>query len=182
MELFTKLPDELKGHMLSYALWNASPAQVELFKTLPPEIQGYVLARKYPRELEEDTYGKGCKLNSPKCVYKLCLVGFFRYPGCLEELPHYREHGMCSKCKQEEARQATRRKERLDGLARFQQAWRTHDQQGIAENRIWCTVDAMYDACESWENYFVQRNAPQYEETLEEERDRMDLEMFMRGL
>ena len=56
MELFTRLPDELKGHMLSsYALWNASPAQVELFKTLPPEIQGFVLARKYPRELEEDT-------------------------------------------------------------------------------------------------------------------------------
>ena len=53
MEIFTRLPDELKGHMLSYALWNTSPAQVELFKTLPPEIQGYVLARKYPRELEE---------------------------------------------------------------------------------------------------------------------------------
>ena len=61
MKLFTRLLDELKGHMLSYALWKALPAQVELFKTLPPEIQGYVLARKYPRELEEDTYGKGCK-------------------------------------------------------------------------------------------------------------------------
>ena len=69
----------------------------------------------------------------------------------------------------------------LDGLARFQQAWRTHDQQGIDENRIWCTVDAMYDECGNWEDYFVQRNAPQYEETLEEERDRMDYEMFIRG-
>ena len=40
----------------------------------------------------------------------------------------------------------------------------------------------MYDACESWEDYFVQRNAPQYEETLEEELDRMDYEIFIRGL
>ena len=180
MDLFTRLPDELKGHMLSHALWNPSPAQVELFKTLQPEIQGYVLASEYPFELEEDTYGKRCKLNSWKCVYRFCLVGFFRYPGCLEELPHYREHGMCSQCKQEEARQAARRKERLEGLARFQQAWSTHDQQGIDQNRIWCTVDAMYDECESWEDYYVQRNAPQYEETLEEARDRMDYEMFIR--
>ena len=86
--------------MLPYTMWNASPAQVEPFKTLPSKIQGYVLNGKYPRALEDDTYGKTCKLNSWKCVYKLSLVGFFRYPGCLEELPHYREHGMCSKCKQ----------------------------------------------------------------------------------
>ena len=179
MDLFSKLPVELQGAVMSYALWNPSPAQVELFKTLPPEIQGYVLASKYPRELEEDTYGKRCKLNSWKCVYRFSLVGFFRYPGCLEELPHYREHGMCSQCKQEEARQAARRQERLDGLARFQHAWRNHDQQGIEKNRM-CRVDALYDECENWEDYFVQRNAPQYEETLEEERDRMDYEMFIR--
>ena len=182
MDLFSKLPDELQGVVMSYALWNPSPAQVELFKTLPPEVQGYVLARKYPRELEEDTYGKGCKRNSWKCAYKFSLVGFFRYPGCLEELPHYREHGMCSQCKQEHDRRAARRKERLDGLARFQQAWRNHDQQGIDENSIWCRVDALYDECENWEDYFVQRDAPRYEPTLEEEVDRMDYEMFLHGL
>ena len=50
------------------------------------------------------------------------------------------------------------------------------------ENNIWCRVDALCDESESWEDYFVQRNAPQYEETLEEERDRLDREMFIHGL
>ena len=158
MELFSKLPDDLQGVVLPYVLCNGSPAQVELFKTLPSEIQGYVLKGKYPRALEEDTYGKGCKLNSWKCVYKLSLVGFFRYPGRLEELPHYREHGMCSQCKQEEARRAARRRERLDGLARFAQAWRNQDHQVITETEVWPSIDALYDECGSWEGYFRRRH------------------------
>ena len=46
MELFSRLPDDLKGLVLPYTLWNASSAQVELFKTLPSEVQGYVLKGK----------------------------------------------------------------------------------------------------------------------------------------
>ena len=116
-----------------------------------------MLKGKYPRALEEDTYGKCCKLNSKKCVYEFSLVGFFRYPGCLEELPQYRRHGMCSQCKQEAARRATRRQERLDGLARFQQAWRNQDHQVITETEIWPSIDALCDECENWEDYFRRR-------------------------
>ena len=59
MELFSKLPDDLRGVVLPYVLCNGSQAQVGLFKTLPSEIQGYVLKGKYPRALEEGTSGKG---------------------------------------------------------------------------------------------------------------------------
>ena len=88
---------------------------------------------------------------------------------------------MCSKCKQEEARRAARRQERLDGLARFQQAWLNHDQQGIDENSTWCRVDALCDECENCVGYFVQRDAPQFEETLEEELVRVARERFSYG-
>jgi hypothetical protein len=64
---------------------------------------------------------------------------------------------MCSKCKQEEARQAARRQERLDGLARFQQAFRDDDEIGMLENERWCGVDSLYDRCESWEDYMERR-------------------------
>ena len=52
----------------------------------------------------------------------------------------------------------------------------------IDVNNIWCRVDALYDECENWEDYCVQRNAPEYEETLEEEPDRLDREMLIHGL
>ena len=64
---------------------------------------------------------------------------------------------MCSKCKQEEARQAARRQERLDGLARFQQAFRDDDYEAMLDNEHWCSVDSMYDSCEDWRDYWERR-------------------------
>ena len=64
---------------------------------------------------------------------------------------------MCSKCKQEEARQAARRQERVDGITRFQQAFRDNDESGMLENERWCDVDPLYHRCESWEDYFNRR-------------------------
>ena len=67
---------------------------------------------------------------------------------------------MCSKCKQGEARQAARRQERLDGLARFQQAFRDDDSEAMLDNEVWCSVDSMYDSysCESWDEYHYWRD------------------------
>ena len=64
---------------------------------------------------------------------------------------------MCSNCKQEEARQAARRQERLDGLARFQQAFRDDDEIGMQENEQWCSVDSLYDYCHDWRDYMERR-------------------------
>ena len=61
---------------------------------------------------------------------------------------------MCSKRKQEEARQAARRQERLDGLARFQQDFRDDDTIGMLENEHWCSVDSLYDYCNDWSDYW----------------------------
>ena len=70
---------------------------------------------------------------------------------------------MCSKCKQEEARQAARRQERLDGLARFQQAFRDDDEIGMLENEHWCSVDSLYDYCHDWADYWDRRYPWEYE-------------------
>ena len=66
---------------------------------------------------------------------------------------------MCSKCKQEEARQAARRQERVDGITRFQQAFRDNDEICMLENERWCDDDSLYDRCESWEDYLERRYA-----------------------
>ena len=86
-------------------------------------------------------------------MLRFCLYGFFNYDGSIEEYAHYRKHGMCFEC----ARQAARRQERLDGLARFQQAFRENDDIGMLENERWCDVDSLYDRCESWEDYMERR-------------------------
>ena len=78
-------------------------------------------------------------------------------PEALEEFRHYRKHGSCSKCKQEEARQAARRQERVDGITRFQQAFRENDEIGMLENERWCDVDSLCDRCQDWEDYFERR-------------------------
>ena len=64
---------------------------------------------------------------------------------------------MCSKCKQEEARQAARRQERLDGLGRFQQAVRDDDYEAMLDNEHWCSVDSLYDSGEDWRDYWERR-------------------------
>ena len=50
-----------------------------------------------------------------------------------------------------------RRQERRDGLARFPQACLADDEIGMLENERWCDVDALYDRCESWEDYMERR-------------------------
>ena len=70
---------------------------------------------------------------------------------------------MRSKYKQEEARQAARRQERLDGLARFQQAFRDDDELGMMENEHWCSVDSLYDYCRDWRDYWERRYPWEFE-------------------
>ena len=159
MEIFSNLPEELQGVVMSYTrgMWNATPAQLWLFKTCEPRHQQVVLACQYSYEVIDHPLTMRCKFDGWYCPLLFSFYGFFTIPGAIEEHPHYRKHGMCSKCKQEEARQAARRQERLDGLARFQQAFRENDEIGMLENERWCDVDSLYDECESWEDYMERR-------------------------
>ena len=160
MEIFSNLPEELQGVVMSYTrgMWNATPAQLLMFKTCEPRHQQVVLAREYCREVRHHTLTRRCRFEGRNCPLQLSFYGFFTIPGAIEEFAHYRKHGMCSKCKQEEARQAARRQERLDGLARFQQAFRDDDEIGMLETEHWCGIDSMYDSCESWDEYYEWRN------------------------
>ena len=65
--------------------------------------------------------------------------------GSIEEYAHYRQHGMCSECKQKNDRRLARRKERLDGVARLEQAWMNGDHVGIEENWHWGRLNSSYD-------------------------------------
>ena len=66
-------------------------------------------------------------------------------PEAAEEYPHYRQHGMCSKCKEKNDRRLVRRKERLEGIARFNQAVENNDEEGIDAHMRWCAVESDYD-------------------------------------
>ena len=165
MEIFSNLPEELQGVVMSYTrgMWNATPAQLRLFKTCEPRHQQVVLAREYCREVRHHPLTMRCKFEGWHCPLRFSFYGFFTHPDAIEEYPHYRKHGMCSKCKQEEARQAARRQERLDGLARFQQAFRDDDYEAMLENEHWCSVDSLYDRCLDWPDYWEQRYPWEYE-------------------
>ena len=52
---------------------------------------------------------------------------------------------MCSKCKEKNDRRLARRKERLEGIARFNQAVKNTDEEGIDEHMRWCAVESDYD-------------------------------------
>ena len=52
---------------------------------------------------------------------------------------------MCSKCKEKNDRRLARRKERLEGIARFNQAVKNNDEEGIDEHMRWCAVESDYD-------------------------------------
>ena len=159
MDIFNHLPDELKGEVMSYTrdLCDATESQLWVFKRLPPDLQEMVLSGKYPREFTDHSFKKRCNFLGRHCPLRFSFYGNFARPGSIEEHAHYRKHGMCSKCKQEEVRQAARRQERLDGLARFQQAFLADDEIGMLENERWCDVDSLYDRCESWEDYMERR-------------------------
>ena len=80
-----------------------------------------------------------------------CLYGYFHDPQALEEHPHYREHGMCSRCKQEGERRAARRAERLEGCTRLARELSTGDEQSAAENWQRYGVDSRHDLREDGE-------------------------------
>ena len=161
MEIFNNHPDELKREVMSYTLdfCDATKSQLWVFKRLPPNLQEMVLSGKYRREFRDHSFKKRCNFLGRHCPLRFSFYGYFTRAGSIEEHAHYRKHGMCSKCKQEEARQAARRQERLDGLARFQQAFLADDEIGMLENERWCDLDSLYDRCENWEDYFEQRYA-----------------------
>ena len=144
----------LDGSYLS----EATHAQLELFYSLPPDVQAKVYLNEFSDEEVRDSRNYRCNSPNRSCKLRFCLYGFFNYDGSIEEYAHYRQHGMCSEC----ARQTARRQERLDGLARFQQAFRENDEIGMLENERWCDVDSLCDRCESWEDY-MERRYPEYD-------------------
>ena len=159
MEIFNRLPFELKREVLSYSidLDDTTLMQRRFFMMLKPYLQEQVLSGKYWRIFRDHSFKKRCNFLGRHCSLRFSFYGYFTRPGSLEEREHYLEHGMCSECKKEKDRQAARRQERLDGLARFQQAFLADDEIGMLENERWCNVDSLYDRCESWEDYMEQR-------------------------
>ena len=159
MEIFNNLPDELKREVMSYTSYMHEPTEIQLrvFERVSPDFQEMVLSGNFPRHIRDRSWNKCCNFPGRYCRLRFSFYGFFTRPGSTEEHTHWLKHGMCSKCKQEEVRQAARRQERLDGLARFQQAFLADDEIGMLENERWCNVDSLYDRCESWEDYMEQR-------------------------
>ena len=98
--------------------------------------------------LSDDARGSRNHLCNPRygsCALRFCLYGFCNMPEAAEEGPHYRQHGMCSKCKEKNDRRLVRRKERLEGIARFNQAVKNNDEEGLDEHMRWCAVESDYD-------------------------------------
>ena len=147
MELFSNLPFELQEFVLSHShlLCDATPAQLELFHSLPPDVQQKVCNDAFSCDDVRDSYKYRCKPGSGRCVLRFCLYGFFNWPETAEEYPHYRKRGMCSKCKEKNDRRLVRRQERLEGIARLNQAIRDDDEQGMDAYGHWCEVGSDYD-------------------------------------
>ena len=147
MELFNKLPFELQGMVRSYSipLCDATPTQLEIFYSLPPDMQQKVYSDAFTSEDVRDYYKSRCKPGSGRCVLGFSLYGLFLISGSAEEYHHYRQHGMCSKCKEKNDRRLARRKERLEGVARFTQAVENNDGDGIEAYMEWYAVDSDYD-------------------------------------
>ena len=155
MELFNKLPLDLQDMVRSYspALHDATDAQLELFGRMQPDLQACAFSGQYPKHVERDAWRHFCKVGYGGCQFMICLYGCFHDPQSLEECPHYREHVMCSRCKQEGERRAARRTECLEGCARLARALSNGDEQGAAENWQWYDIDSRYDWCDNWEEY-----------------------------
>ena len=67
------------------------------------------------------------------------------FSGSIEEYAHYRQHGMCSQCKDKNDRRLARRKERLEGYARLNQAIRDDDWPGMDAHGHWSGIFSDYD-------------------------------------
>ena len=147
MELLNKLPFELQGMVLSHSLIlrDATPAQLELFQSLPPDVKQKVYDNAFTSDDVRDYYKYRCKPRSGRCVLGFCVYGLFLVSGSAEECPHYRQHGMCAQCKEKNERRLARRKERLEVIARLNQAIRDDDEQGVDAYGHWCAVESDYD-------------------------------------
>ena len=135
------------GFVLSHSrvMRGATPAQLELFHSLPPYVQQKVYNNAFTSDDVRDYYKYRCKPRSGRCVLGFCVYGLFLVSGSAEEYPHYRQHGMCSQCKEKNERRLARRKERLEGIARLNQAIRDDDEQGMNAHGHWCAVESDYD-------------------------------------
>ena len=113
----------LEGSYLS----EATHAQLELFYSLPPDVQAKVYLDDFSIEEVRDSRNYRCNSPYRSCQLRICLYGFFNFDGSIEEYAYYRQHGMCSQCKRWGERRLARRKERLEGIARLNQAIRDDD-------------------------------------------------------
>ena len=123
MERYNWAPIYLHGMSLSGSrrLRNATQAMLELFYSLPPDVQQKVYHDEFSFQEMEASEEYHCKPSFGSCALRFCLYGFFMFSGSTEECPHYRQHGVCSKCKEKNDRRLVRRKERLEGIASFNQ-------------------------------------------------------------
>ena len=129
----------------SYRLHNAAHAMLELFYSLPPDVQEKVYLNDFSSEEVEASDEYHCEPSSPSCALRFCLYGFFTYSGSIEEYAHYRQHGMCSECKRRGERRLARRKQRLEGYARLNQAILDDDREGMRAHGHWSHIGSDYD-------------------------------------
>ena len=147
MERYNWAPIYVHGMSLdgSYRLRNATHAMLELFYSLPLDTQQKVYYDQFSSEEMEASDEYRCEPSSAGCPLRFCLYGFFMFSGSIEEYAHYRQHGMCSQCKEKNDRRLARRKERLEGIARLNQAIRDDDWQGMDAYGHWCAAESDYD-------------------------------------
>ena len=147
MEIFSNLPEELQRFVLSHSrvMRRATPAQLELFQSLPPDVQQKVYNNAFSDDDVHDSYDYRCKPGSGRCVLSFGLYGCFNWPEAAEEHPHYRQHGMCAKCKEKKDRRLVRCKGRLEGIASFNQAVANNDEEGVEAHMRWCAAEADND-------------------------------------
>jgi hypothetical protein len=155
MEVFRKLPFDVQRLVMSYSdqLCDSSTEQVELFSRLSPNLQTCIFEGDPPTRLVLNLELNRCALEYSECYLSFCLLGFFKNPEALAEYPHYLEHGMCSKCKCESLRRGERRKERLEGIARYEQAFKDQNWKVVDENSKLRFADPCYDRSVGWEHY-----------------------------
>ena len=126
-------------------LCDATHAQLELFYSLPPDVQQKVCYDEFSPEEVRGSRNHRCNPRYGSCMLKLCLYGFFSFDGSIEEYAHYRQHGMCSRCKARGERRLARRKDRLEGYARLNQAILDDDREGMHAYGHWSRIFANYD-------------------------------------
>ena len=75
MELFTKLPDELQGLVMSYTntMCDATPAQLQLLKRMEPYLKEIVLTGKCSRGLRELSWRRRCNFIGCHCSLRFSL-------------------------------------------------------------------------------------------------------------